>query len=205
MNTERSGGPRDGDFFAAIDDAMAGIVSVEPSREFLSGVRARIAAAPTPRHSIWRAVAFGGGALPRAVATAVAIVLALAVGAGVYWSRRPRVYTSSVCQFPVQAMVTVKPPTVRATPVAVHASRRTAEGVAKRLKEPEVLVPKQELSDVLEFYERSSFDRVELASLASSNNANAELSIPPIRITRLEGSVDLTTSNQGEAADKIPN
>jgi len=172
---------------AAVDGGVASLVAGEPSPEFQTRLRARLADEPVP--SAWPFLTWpvwSAGAL--AVAAAVLVVLLIRWPGRV--STTPEIAANTSAPVENSAAAPVEP--VRApVPVPVHApatqtdAPRRAVASTRRDAQPfpfEVLVPKGQLSAAVLLSEAASDGRIDGAQLS----AFAELTGKPLEVKALQ-------------------
>ena len=166
---------------AALDAEIQRLLAVDPSAEFLSGVRRRIGRAPDRRGStrwIWSAAA--------AVAAAAALTLAL----------RPQPKAPPVTAIPVPAVASTD--RLREFPAAVGASPRPSAGAiarmppARRSLEPEVIIDPRERAAFLRLITGTDAGGIPPSAVAATGRSPleplepiSELSVPPLPVDRL--------------------
>jgi hypothetical protein len=177
------------EFSAAIDRAVAEIVSQQPSGDFQARLRSRIAEEPAARPSFWRLPHPAQAAFHHwAAATAVLAIAILGVA-----MHSTRSHNNA------RAIVTVQPPAgaqpamnarevfaLSQPPTVKHRGKSRPIVVAPVTHEPEVLVSKYELNAVLDLYEQRSATTIDTTRLSFTNlHATADISIPLIKIEPL--------------------
>ncbi|MGA2845764.1 MAG: zf-HC2 domain-containing protein [Candidatus Acidiferrales bacterium] len=176
-----------------VDRGAETLVAGEPSPQFITRLRARIAAEPAPRRwscDVWRI--WEQGTRQRLAYAASAVVLATLLIAAVTGLPHRRVSTPTVAE-----VVPSTTPSLHATaafPKATTIQDHSRKEVTSRSvpsprirREPEVMVPKGELLAVVKFYEAVHNTPVDNEELyAAQEEPQKPLEVKPIEITPLE-------------------
>jgi hypothetical protein len=176
-----------------VDSGVETLVAGEPSPQFMTRLRGRIAAEPVPERWSWDAWRIWEQASRQPLSYAAgAVALATIVAVLVMGLPRRHISAPSVAEVP---------PTISVSPSVAANSPKTSvipEQPRKKLasipapsprtqREPEVLVPKGELLAVVRFYEAVHGTPVNSEQLyAAQQEPQKPLELKPIEITPLE-------------------
>jgi hypothetical protein len=190
---------------AQVDDSVEALVAAEPSAQFMTRLRAKLASEPAPSRWIWDASTLWGQASSQTLSyVAGAVVLAAILAILVMGLPRRHVSAPSVAE--------VIPARSATASAAVDSAKSSANLESPRKKvasapapsprtrrEPEVLVPKEELLAVAQFYEAIHNTPVDSEQLyAAQQEPQKPLEIKLIEITPLEPlEAPAADSNQG--------
>jgi anti-sigma factor RsiW len=176
-----------------VDRGVDTLVAGEPSPQFVTRLRARIAVEPATKRWSWGAWRIWEQASRRPLSRAVgAFVLATLLIAVVVGLSRRVVSPPAVAE--VVPATSPSPNAATALPNATAIPNHSRKGVASRSvpspkirREPEVLVPKGELLAVVRFYEVVHSSPVDSEQLyAAQQEPQKPLEMKPIEITPLE-------------------
>jgi len=176
-----------------VDLGVEALVAGEPSAQFMTRLRARIAAEPAPKRWSWDAWRIWEQASRQPLSYAVgAVVLAALLIAVITGLPRRRVSTPTV----TEAVQTTSPSPnaatafLKATTIPNHSRKEVVSRAvpsSRIRREPEVLVPKGELLAVVQFYEDVHSRPVDSEQLyAAQQEPQKPLELKPIEITPLE-------------------
>jgi hypothetical protein len=190
------------------DRGMETLVAGEPSPQFITRLRARIAAEPAPKRWSWDAWKIWGQATRQSSAYAAgAVVLAAILAVLVTGLLRRHVSAPDVAEVTptTSASLSVATDAPKTSANPEHLRKKVATGSvpsARIRREPEVLVPKGELLAVAQFYEAVHSGRVDGDQLyAGQLEIQKPLELKPIEITPLE-SLD-TPSEDSDAGPGV--
>jgi anti-sigma factor RsiW len=176
-----------------VDRGVETLVEGEPGPEFGARLRSRIAQEPVPAKPNWVAWLSAEPGAARLISFRAA-VLVLAAILAIVVARRPR--HEVVAPVITEATTTVPAdlPVASATPQTTGSSHRSRAPVTPRAtyrntrqSEPEILVPKGELSVLMRFNEAIRSGRADGAQLyAAQQEAQAPVELKPIEIAPLD-------------------
>ena len=179
---------------ALLDDSVEALVAAEPSAQFMTRLRAKLASEPAPSRWNWDLWRFfedqSGERLSYAVG---AFVLATILIVAIVGSPRRHIAAPSS----VEVLGTSFAPPIAATPASEISNRSmnperprkpsSARLVSSPNSQPEVLVSKGQLLAVAEFYEATRSRRVNAGQIYAAQEAQQKLlEVKPIEITPLE-------------------
>jgi anti-sigma factor RsiW len=176
-----------------VDRGVDTLVAGEPSTQFMTRLRARIAAEPAPKRWSWDGWRIWEQASRRPLSYAAgAVVLATLLVTVVTGLPHRRVSAPTVAE--VVPTTSLSPNAATAFPNATASPERPRKKVAagsvpssRIRREPEVLVPKGELLAVAQFYEAVHSRPVDSEHLyAAQEEPQKPLELKPIEITPLE-------------------
>lgn len=184
-------------FADKVDRGIESLVAGEPSPYFDSRLCARIAAeAITPRFN-WRAWT------PVAAGSVALVILLIA-----FFTRTPRTNAPPIAHNPSQPSVAARPANAAPAPIILATNHKPAmtaslhHHIAKRVRsdgEPEVLVPRGQLTAVMQFVDAIRSGRIDGPELvATEQQVNAPIEIKPIEIAPL--SLQLVAPNDAPSA-----
>jgi hypothetical protein len=178
---------------ALLDDSVEGLVAAEPSAQFMTRLRARLASEPAPSRWNWHVWKFfenqpGERFSYLAGAFVLATILILAI------VRSPRRHVAAPSSLedprpPFASTIPARPAdeisnTIRNLEPRKPSSARLVSSPDSQL---EVLVPKGQLLAVAEFYEVTRSSRVNASQIyAAQEEPQEPLEVKPIEITPLE-------------------
>jgi hypothetical protein len=178
---------------SSVDRGVETLVAGEPSPQFMTRLRARIAAEPAPKRWSWEAWRIWEQASrQRLFYAAGAVVLATILAIAVMGLPRRHVSTPSVAEVPptISVSPSVAADSPKTTAIPGHPRKKLASVPAPSptiRREPEVLVPKGELLAVVRFYEAVHSTPVNSEQLyAAQEEPQKPLELKPIEITPLE-------------------
>ena len=179
---------------AVVDDSVEALVAAEPSAQFMTRLRARLASEPAPSRWNWEVWKFfENQSGERFSYLAGAFVLATILIVAIVGSPRRHVTVLSSAEVPE----TSSQSTIPARPTDEISNnirnldpphkRSSARLVFFHNSQPEVLVPKGQLLAVAEFYEVTRSSRVNAGQIYPAQEEPQEpLEVKPIEITPLE-------------------
>jgi hypothetical protein len=179
---------------ALLDDSVEAFLAAEPSAQFMTRLRARLASEPAPSRWNWEVRKFfevqSGERLSYAVS---AFVLATILIFAMIRSPRCHVAAPSSLEDPGTSFASTIParPTAKTSNIARNLERPGKPSSARLFSspnpQPEVLVPKGQLLAVAEFYEVTRSSRVNAGQIyAAQEEPQEPLEMKPIEITPLE-------------------
>jgi hypothetical protein len=193
---------------ALVDRGVEKLVAAEPSPQFNARLRAKLAQEPAPRRWSWSLPEFsepftiqtlsyvaGAGLL-------LAIVIFALIGLPRHQHPAPLVATIPVTPAPSPAT----PPNLEASiqsnsPVPERRHIKLASRATRSIPtkfEPEILVPKDELAAVAQFYEATQTGRVDTEQLYAAQQQTREpVEVKPIEIIPLESPAEAPLANSG--------
>jgi hypothetical protein len=178
---------------SAVDRGVETLVAGEPSPQFITRLRARIAAEPAPKRWSWDAWRIWEQATRQSLAYAAgAVVLAAILAVLVTGLLRRHVSAPDVAEVTptTSASLSVATDPPKASAIPEHPRKKVATGSvpsARIRREPEVLVPRGELLAVVRFYEAVHSTPVDSEQLyAAQEEPQKPLELKPIEITPLE-------------------
>ncbi len=178
---------------AVVDDSVGALVAAEPSAQFMTRLRAKLAGEPGPSRWSWDASTLWGQASSQTLSyVAGAVVLATILAVLIMGLPRRHISAPTIAE-----VVSARSATASA---AIDSAKSSANLESPRKKiasapppslrirrEPEVLVPKEELLAVARFYETIHSTPVDSQQLyAAQQEPQKPLEIKPIEITPLE-------------------
>lgn len=179
---------------ALVDDSVEALVAAEPSAQFMTRLRARLAREPAPSRwnwDVWKF--FENHSANRFSFLAGAFVLAtILIFAIVGSPRRHAAAPSSaeVLEWSFVSTIPAKPADEMSNTIGnLERPRKpsSARLVSSPNSQPEVLVPKGQLLAVAEFYEVTRSSRVNAGQIyAAQEEPQEPLEVKPIEITPLE-------------------
>ena len=179
---------------AVVDDSVEALVAAEPSAQFMTRLRARLASEPAPSRWSWDVWKFfENHSRERFSYLAGAFVLATILIVAIVGSPRRHIAAPSS----VEGLGTPFALPITATPASEISNRSmnperphkpsSARLVSSPNSQPEVLVSKGQLLAVAEFYEATRSRRVNAGQIYSAQEAQQKLlEVKPIEITPLE-------------------
>jgi anti-sigma factor RsiW len=176
-----------------VDRGVEALVAGEQSPQFISRLRARIAAEPAPKRWSWDSWRIWGPATQRRLSYAVGAVV-LATILAVLVTGLPRRHVSAPRVAEVTSTATVPPSVATDSPKSSVIPEQPGKKLASRSvpspriqREPEVLVPKGELLAVAQFYEGVHGSPADSEQLyAAQQEPQKPLELKPIEIAPLE-------------------
>jgi len=179
---------------AVVDDSVEAFVAAEPSAQFMTRLRARLASEPAPSHwnwDVWKFLENRSG--ERFSYLAGAFVLATILIVAMVRSPYRHVTVRSSADGPETSFASTIParPAVEISNTIRNLERPRKPSSAKLVSSPSsqlaVLVPKGQLLAVAEFYEVTRSSRVNAGQIyAAQEEPQEPLEVKPIEITPLE-------------------
>jgi hypothetical protein len=179
---------------AVVDDSVEALVAAEPSAQFMTRLRARLAREPAPSRWTWDVRKFFENQSGERLSYAVgAFVLATILTFAMVGSPGRHAAAPSSLEDPRPSFASTIPakPTdeISNTVGNLELPRKpsSARLVSSPNSQPEVLVPKGQLLAVAEFYEVTRSSRVNVGQIyAAQEEPQEPLEVKPIEITPLE-------------------
>jgi anti-sigma factor RsiW len=178
---------------SVVDRGVETLVAGEPSPQFMTRLRGRIAAEPVPERWSWDAWRIWEHASRQSLPYAVgAVALATIVAVLVMGLPHRHVSAPSVAEVPptISLSPSIAADSPKTTAIPEHPRKKLASVPApspRIRREPEVLVPKGELLAVVRFYEAVHSTPVDSDRLyAAQQEPQKPLELKPIEITPLE-------------------
>jgi anti-sigma factor RsiW len=179
----------------AVDRSAQRLAEAEPSPEFMAKLRARIASEPAPRRWNWSAETIGEERFRwslsyAAVGLVAASILLVVLTRPIRRGSAPSVARVSELQSslssPVRPMTAIA--NSSANPIRLHTKAASSSVPSSRSpREPEVLVPREELRAVVQFYDATRSSRVVTHQIyAAQQSLPDPIEVKPIEIEPLE-------------------